>query len=78
MAAVSDTHQPGCCMSIVATVTPLEELQRLVRELRERCEPMLQDDHGPHSTQSRFFRISKTIESARDCVTPPHNNALYH
>ena len=78
MAAVSDTHQPGCCMSIVATVTPLEELQRLVRELRERCEPMLQDDHGPHSTQSLFDRIDQTIESARDCVPPTNSDELYH
>ncbi|MDB5347755.1 MAG: sensor protein [Schlesneria sp.] len=78
MAAVSDTHQPGCCMSIVATVTPLEELQRLVRELRERCEPMLQDDHGPHSTQSLFNRIDQTIESARDCIPPANSDELYH
>ncbi len=65
-------------MSIVATVTPLEELQRLVRELRERCEPMLQDDQGSNSTQSLFDRIDQTIESAKECVPTANSDELYH
>lgn len=65
-------------MSIATTITPLEELQRLVRELRERCEPMLQEDQGPESTQSLFDRIDQTIEAARDNAAASNSDELYH
>lgn len=65
-------------MSLDTTTTPLEELQRLVRELRERCEPILSEDTGPDSTQALFDRIDQTIEVARDAAPPPNSDELYH
>lgn len=65
-------------MSLDTTTTPLEELQRLVRELRERCEPMLSEEAGPDSTQALFDRIEQTIEVARDAAPPTNSDELYH
>jgi len=67
-------------MPTETTLTPLDEVQRLLGELRERCIPLLdRDNAATEPTLALFHQIEQTIDLARQ-TGPNSSNSdeLYH